>query len=200
MTLDEARSRLRAAAPGEFVRIRTELVRELKSEGENRLARLVASAKKPNRADWALEQVEPRLLSELESAREQARRAQEHLRGDTLRAAFARYHEAVTAVVDAAKAILLEHGMPVTTTQERAMRATLERRENDPLAALPKTRPARERKRVAAEHTKNRAKQRAKERAERAAKRRTERARAEVQRKAAALAAAQRKLHQIENG
>lgn len=199
VTLDEARSRLRAAPLAEFVRVRGRLVRELREDGEPRLARILAGTKKPTRSDWALAQVEAPVKAELERAREEALRAQEHSGGDALRAALSRYHAAVTAVVDAAKTILRRNGMPVTTTQERAMRATLERHGSDPLEALPKTRPARQLERVAGEHDRARRKSRAEGRARREAERNRTRARAEVERKTAALEAARRRLEALEH-
>ena len=193
MDLAEARSRLRAAPPREFVRLRRELVAELRAAGEAHVAKLVASQKKPNRAEWALAQVGADRMRELERARAAARKAQEHASGDALRAAFAGYRRAVTAVLDDAVAIARKNGMTITAAQQREMRAALERPSNDPLEALPKSRP-RPKRRAAPRRA---AHDRAREKLEQRAKRDLAKKEARAERAAADVAAARAKLEAL---
>lgn len=193
MDLAEARSRLRAAPLREFVRVRRELATELRAAGEAHLAKLVASRKKPNRAEWALAQVDEDRMRELEHARAAARKAQEHASGDALREAFAEYRRAVTAVLDEAVAIARENKMTITAAQEREMRAALERPSNDPLEALPKSRPKPKRRAAPA----SRARDRAREKLEKRAQRELAKNEARAERAAADVAVARAKLEAL---
>jgi hypothetical protein len=138
MTLDEAREKLKAAAFADFVKVRTEIAAELKAQGDAHLARLLLSAKKPDRIAWALVRVDDELKTTLERERTFAQAAQAHKKGDELRDALASYRAAVTAVMDATKAVMHEADMSVNAATERAIRAAVEGRHEDPLEVLTK--------------------------------------------------------------
>ncbi len=138
MDLDEARTKLHEASYEDFMRVRDEVVAELRAQGDAHLARLVAGTKKPDRAHWAVGRVDSALRQSLELARGTAQHAQAHASGDALRDALADYHRAVNAVVDAAKKIMTDAGMTVSRANERAMHALLEGHAEDPLEALRK--------------------------------------------------------------
>lgn len=136
MDLDEAREKLRKASFDEFMKVKGEVAKELRDQGDKHLARLVEGTKKPDRAAWALGRVDPALRQSLELARGAAQAAQAHESGDALRDALATYHRAVASVVDAAKEAMREAGMNVTKGTERSMHAILEGHTEDPLEAL----------------------------------------------------------------
>jgi hypothetical protein len=120
------------------MRVRDEVVAELRAQGDAHLARLVAGTKKPDRAHWAVGRVDSELRQSLELARGVAQQAQAHESGDALRGALAEYHRAVNAVVAAAKKIMTDAGMTASRANERAMHALLEGHAEDPLEALRK--------------------------------------------------------------
>jgi hypothetical protein len=136
MDLDEAKAKLRAATLEDFMKVRDDLVKALREQGDVHLARLVAGTKKPDRAAWAIGRVDASLRDALVIARGAAHAAQSHESGDALRDALAEYHRAVNAVVSAAKKILADAGMNASRANERAMHALLEGHAEDPLEAL----------------------------------------------------------------
>lgn len=138
MTLDEAREKLRAAKPADFTRVRGELAKELKEQGDAHLARLITSMKKPNAVEWAVARIDDEIREEVERTRRQAEHAQAKEHGDALREALGAYREAVNAAIDAAKTAMREADMTVNAATERALRAAVEGHQEDPLEALTK--------------------------------------------------------------
>ena len=138
MTLDEARQKLRAAKLADFTRVRGELAKELKEQGDPHLGRLLMSEKKPSSAEWAVAQVDDELKEEVERTRREAEHAQAKESGDALREALAAYRAAVNAAIDAAKTAMREADMAVNAATERAIRAAVEGHREDPLEALAK--------------------------------------------------------------
>jgi len=138
MTLEEAREKLKAAAFADFTRVRKEIADELKAQGDAHLARLLLSAKKPDRVGWALARVDDELKTTLATEHTLAQAAQAHKSGDELRDALASYRAAVNAVIDATKEIMKEADMSVNAATERAIRAAVEGRAEDPLEVLMK--------------------------------------------------------------
>src|SRR5947209_2544647 len=96
---DDALERLYAAPLEEFMRVRKELVAELKAAGEAAAARRVAEAKKPPRTTWALNQAVRREPDRARAFVEARARAAEAQRGagdaDELRAALDAYRKSV---------------------------------------------------------------------------------------------------------
>ncbi len=138
MTLEEAREKLRAAALADFTKVRAEIAKELKEQGDAHLARLLLSSKKPDKVAWALMRVDDELKHEVERTRTAAEHAQAKETGDALREALATYRAAVNAVIDAAKDVMKDAEMPVNAATERAIRAGVEGHHNDPLEVLRK--------------------------------------------------------------
>ena len=138
MTLEEAREKLRAAKLADFTRVRAELAKELKEQGDAHLARLLLSAKKPNAVEWAVAHIDAELRADVERTRHEAEHAQAKETGDALREALGAYRAAVNAAIDAAKAAMQEADMSVNAATERALRAAVEGHREDPLEALGK--------------------------------------------------------------
>lgn len=138
MTLDEAREKLRAAKPADFTRVRGELAKELKEQGDAHLARLIASTKKPNAVEWAVARIDEELREDVERTRREAEHAQAKEHGDALREALGAYRAAVNAAIDSAKLAMREADMTVNAATERALRAAVEGHREDPLEALTK--------------------------------------------------------------
>lgn len=92
----------------------------------------------------AVQHADPSLLHDVETAREDARRAQEKKSGAELRESLDRYRQAVGRAVDAA----LQKLPHVNATYERAICALLERHGSDPVEDLPTKRPHKKKERV----------------------------------------------------
>jgi hypothetical protein len=138
MTLEEAREKLKAAPLADFTKVRAEIAQELKEQGDAHLARLLLSAKKPDKVAWALMRVDDDLKQKVTSTRAAAEHAQLRATGDELREALADYRASVNAVIDAAKDVMKDAEMPVNAATERAIRAGVEGHHDDPLEVLTK--------------------------------------------------------------
>ncbi len=138
MTLDEAKEKLRDAKPADFTKVRAELAKELKDQGDAHLARLVTAMKKPNAVEWAVARIDEDLRENVERTRREAEHAQAKEHGDALREALGAYRAAVNAAIDSAKLAMREADMTVNAATERAIRAAVEGHQEDPLEALTK--------------------------------------------------------------
>jgi cell division septum initiation protein DivIVA len=120
---------LYAAPLDDFVSKRRDAVAALRAAGEVAAARLVATAAKPSRTAWALNQVarrRPELLASALSAREQAAAAQATADAEALRATARAYRDALTALVQAAGDAVREDGGELTAAQGRRISATVQ--------------------------------------------------------------------------
>jgi hypothetical protein len=124
-----ALDRLHAAPLDAFVVLRRELATELRKAGETHASRLVATAPKPSRTAWALNQVarrHPELLTAVLEARVTAVAAQESGDPASVRATARAYRDRVADAVHAAGELLGEVGSQLTATQGRRIGATVQ--------------------------------------------------------------------------
>jgi cell division septum initiation protein DivIVA len=120
---------LYAAPLDDFVRQRRDAVAALRAAGEVAAARLVATAAKPSRTAWALNQVarrRPELLASALSARALAVGAQATAEGEALRATARAYRDALAALVQAASDAVQGDGAELTAAQGRRVSATVQ--------------------------------------------------------------------------
>jgi cell division septum initiation protein DivIVA len=125
----EALDGLYAAPLDDFVTKRRDAVAALRAAGEVAAARLVATAAKPSRTAWALNQVarrRPELLASALSARALAAAAQATAEGEALRATARAYRDALAALVQAASDAAQEDGAELTPAQGRRISATVQ--------------------------------------------------------------------------
>jgi len=126
--LARALVRLYGVPLDEFIRMRRDLVNELKAAGEAAIAKRVAEAKKPPLTAWALNQVargHPALVRAFFGARG-ALEAAQSAGGGALRDAMAAYRKAITDVVSAAERALRDAGSAGTAAQLRTISETLQ--------------------------------------------------------------------------
>jgi hypothetical protein len=124
----ESLDRLYAAPFEAFVSLRRELAASLKAEGQAEAARRAASATKPTRTAWALDQIahhKPELVKAMLGARDAAAGVQKRGQATAIREAVREYRARLTAVLHAARSVLAAAGFPVTTPQVRRMGETL---------------------------------------------------------------------------
>ncbi len=124
-----ALDRLHASPLDAFVNLRRELALELRKGGDAAASRLVATAPKPSRTAWALNQVarrRPEVLTAVIEARAVAVAAQKARDPSLVRVTARAYRERVAAAVQAASEILGETGSQLTATQGRRIGATLQ--------------------------------------------------------------------------
>jgi hypothetical protein len=127
--LSGALDRLYGAPLAQFVALRRELSNALRAAGELPASRLVATAGKPTRTSWALNQVarrHPELLHALFEARDAAAPAQTQGDADQVRAAARGYRERVVSVVQAARDALREVGVGMNAAQSRRVGESLQ--------------------------------------------------------------------------
>jgi len=120
--------RLYAAPFDEFMATRKQIVAELRAAGDAAAAREMASAPKPTRTAWALDQVarqQPDLLTALLRARDQAMAPPS---GDPegLRRTMREYRERAADVVRAAREVLARDGAELSAIQARRLLETLQ--------------------------------------------------------------------------
>jgi hypothetical protein len=123
-----ALERLYGAELDAFLAQRKQLVAELRGAGNSAAAKAVASAPKPTRTAWALNQVarrSPELLQALLRAREEAATPPSG-DADGLRQAMRDYRDRVADVVRAARDRLAESGMDLNAEQSRRIGETLQ--------------------------------------------------------------------------
>lgn len=121
--------RLHAAPLAAFVALRRELAAELRKAGETQASRMVATAPKPSRTAWALNQVarrQPELLNAVLQARAIAVASQKSGDPTSARATARAYRERVSDAVHAAGEFLGEAGSQLTATQGRRIGATVQ--------------------------------------------------------------------------
>jgi hypothetical protein len=134
--LDDALDRLYAATPAEFVKLRKELVAELKAAGETTASFRLSDRQKPSKAEWAINQVaraEPKLLQDFVRERERAAAAQQKARDpEKLRDALETYRSRLGAVAHAVMQALDESGTKASPAERRRVVQTLETAASDP--------------------------------------------------------------------
>ena len=125
--LSLALDRLYGAPLEDFLTLRKQLVGELRAAGEGAASKVVATAPKPTRTAWALNQVsrrQPELLEALLRARDPAFAP---AAGDAagLRRTMRDYRERLSDVVRAARDQLAESGVELSAIQSRRLTETL---------------------------------------------------------------------------
>ena len=116
------------ATPDEFVTVRDELAKRLRSEGDKDAAALVKKARKLSVSVWALDNLarqRPDRIAAVLDAGETLRRAQEELQADELRRGTGLLRDAIAGTVDEAAALASERGVKVPAAQKERMRDTL---------------------------------------------------------------------------
>jgi hypothetical protein len=127
--LSDALDQLYGAPLSQFVSLRRELSSALRGRGELPASRLVATATKPTRTAWALNQVarrRPELLHALFEARDAAATAQKQGNADQVRSATRAYRERVVSVVHAGRDALREVGAEMNAVQSRRVGESLQ--------------------------------------------------------------------------
>jgi hypothetical protein len=126
--LDDALDRLYAAPLDGFVALRRELVATLRASGDVPASRALATATKPSRTAWALNQVvrsRPELVTALLEAHTAAAAEQTAGDSDSLRATARTFRERLGNVVQAAGEILRDAGGELSGAQGRRVAETL---------------------------------------------------------------------------
>jgi hypothetical protein len=129
--VSEALDRLFAAPLDAFIALRRELGASLRVKGDPeamRASREVATAPKPTRTAWALNQVarnQPELVRAMLEARDGAAARQKRGEGEAIRVAVREYRARMTEVTHAARDVLAAAGFGVTASQLRRMGETL---------------------------------------------------------------------------
>jgi hypothetical protein len=124
-----ARTRLYQVPPGEFVKARDALVRELRGKGEEEEARSVAALRKPPAALWIANQLGREAKEEVEAlieATRALRAAQSGGGGDALRDAMRAQREALQKLADAAARAAGAGGIRSTLELQRRVQATVQ--------------------------------------------------------------------------
>jgi hypothetical protein len=127
--LEQALEALYAAPFDRFVGERREAALRLRAAGEIAAARSIASAAKPTRTAWALNQVargQPELVTGMVETREAAATAQKSGDAHAIREGARAFRDAVGEVVRAARSVLEEAGAPLNAAQARRMAETLQ--------------------------------------------------------------------------
>jgi hypothetical protein len=127
--LSDALDRLYGAPLEQFVALRRELVATLRAAGELPASRLVATATKPARTAWALNQVarrRPELLHALFDARKCAAAAQEKGDAEQVRTTVREYRARLADAVRAARDVLAEVGVEINAGQSRRIGESLQ--------------------------------------------------------------------------
>jgi hypothetical protein len=124
----EALDRLYAAPLDGFVELRRELARALRGSGDIPASRAVASATKPSRTAWAVNQVvrrHPELVAALLDAHGTASATQTKGDSEAVRVTARAYRDRVADVVQSAGAMLREAGAELSVAQGRRIAATI---------------------------------------------------------------------------
>ena len=130
-TAEDARAELYGVDLERFVKVRGELAKRLRAQGDREAAAEVAKLRKPPATAWALNQVaraRPALVTELlESGAELRVATDAALRGDAsaVRPAEGRHRQAADAVIDAAAARLVGAGHAGGDQARQRMAATV---------------------------------------------------------------------------
>jgi hypothetical protein len=127
--LDEELDALYAAPFEGFVAARREASLRLRAAGEVAAARSIATAAKPTRTAWALNQVarrQPALVDHVMKAREAAAKAQKSGDAHAIRDGARAFRDAIGEVVRAARAVLEKANAPLNVAQARRMGETLQ--------------------------------------------------------------------------
>jgi len=127
--LAEALDRLYTAPLDRFVAVRRELVASLRAAGEAAAVQVVASATRPTRTAWALNQVahrRPELLRALFDARDRATKAQKQGDAEKIRGSVQEYRDRLAAAVDGAREVATVSGFSFNAGQARRIAETLQ--------------------------------------------------------------------------
>jgi hypothetical protein len=127
--LADALDRLYGAPLEQFVALRRELGAALRVAGELPASRLVATATKPTRTAWALNQVarrQPELLHALFDARDAAAAAQKQGDAEQVRTTVREYRTRLAGAVRAARDVLGEVGVEANAGQSRRIGESLQ--------------------------------------------------------------------------
>jgi len=116
--------------PGEFVKARDALVRQLRDEGQIEEARRIAALRRPSTALWIVNQLArraPGTVAELIEASRRAQRAQLHGEGsDQLRDAMHAQREAAHQLMQEADKAAREAGIALTLELQRRIQDTIQ--------------------------------------------------------------------------
>jgi hypothetical protein len=127
--LSDALERLYAAPLDRFVVTRRELVASLRAAGELPASRLVATAQKPTRSAWALNEIArraPQLVRSVFEARDAAAAAQKRGDAEQMRTTAREYRERISEVVHAARDVLAKAGAETNASLARRMAETVQ--------------------------------------------------------------------------
>ena len=115
--------RLFAVPPAEFTKERDALARELRSQGKDEDARLVAAMRKPAAALWIANQLSRLAPDDVKALIHATARLQ---KGDDLREAMHAQREALTKLMDAAGRAALEAGTKLDLALQRRVQNTVQ--------------------------------------------------------------------------
>ena len=127
--VSDALDRLYAAPLEQFVSTRRELVAALRASGELAASKVIASAEKPTRTAWALNQVarrRPELFRALFDARDRANQAQKHGDAEQVRATVREFRDRLADAVNGAREAAAETGFSFNAAQARRIAETLQ--------------------------------------------------------------------------
>jgi hypothetical protein len=127
--LSAALDELYAAPFDAFVSLRRELSARLRAAGDGSGARQIASAAKPTRTAWALNQVarkRPEIVAEIVRSRAAAATAQKAGDSKAIREGARGYRDAIAEGVSAVRSVLAEDGVALSSGQARRVGETLQ--------------------------------------------------------------------------
>jgi hypothetical protein len=127
--VSEALDQLYGAPLERFVPSRRELVASLRASGDIAASKLVASAEKPTRTAWALNQVarrRPELIRALFEARDRANQVQKQGDAEQVRASVREFRDRLTDAVNGAREAANETGFSFNAAQARRIAETLQ--------------------------------------------------------------------------
>jgi hypothetical protein len=117
-----------AAPLSSFVKVRDQVARRLRDEGNTELAEAVAKTRKPTLPAWALTKLvlsEPRRLEDVEAADQKLTDAMAKGKAEAVRTATHDRHRTIGDVVDAAADMLEQEGHKASTSIREKMAQTL---------------------------------------------------------------------------
>lgn len=138
MDLESAADELYAAAPEDFMALRTQRVADAKDDGDKALAKEIGTLRRPTKSGWLVNLLARQAPDELQSLidlGEALREAQQQLSGPDLRRLSSERHKAVDALARRAAALADDEGQSASEAVRQEVAGTLQAALADPSAA-----------------------------------------------------------------
>lgn len=138
MDLESVADELYAAAPEDFMALRTQRVADAKDDGDEALAKEIGTLRRPTKSGWLVNLLARQAPDELQSLidlGEALREAQQQLSGPDLRRLSSERHKAVDALARRAAALADDEGQSASEAVRQEVAGTLQAALADPSAA-----------------------------------------------------------------